>query len=391
MRYSDEYLVTPERAAANAVARLHVGIASGLPGLTGWRAPTLDPPITVHDLDGHPLFYDFPVRNANGSQVGVARAAAATALAQPVMSVYLGRMRWDVAGATERATAAIVSEHRGRVLRANLVCYAYPKLGIAIEWRTPRGATRRTVFDVGDLSVVPDVVEPELRGPGARSIFDGIPEEAVGGGIERYRLHENLVTEIEERSRQKLAMKLELAEFTAVQVAVGPLLKLWTNRRLTFCTHTYSHECFVMHGQQTGVWCTVATGQMVLDFWRYHFTQAQIAAAMGTGSGGTSWGGEEAGLESLTGNHFDASSDYSPTFAKAKAEIDANRPFDYSYSYHSMACAGYSEQTIAIQGSTPSQQVYLYDPWPVSTGTIRWETWGAGQATVAGFVYLRRL
>jgi hypothetical protein len=42
-----------------------------------------------------------------------------------------------------------------------------------------------------------------------------------------------------------------------------------------------------MHGQETSLWCTVATGQMMLDFWRYYFSQTDIATAMGTGSGGT--------------------------------------------------------------------------------------------------------
>jgi hypothetical protein len=111
---------------------------------------------------------------------------------------------------------------------------------------------------------------------------------------------------------------------------------------------------------------------------------------MGTGSGGTSYAGEIQGYQSLTCSHFTAQQEFSPTFAKAKAEIDANRPFDYSYSYHAMACAGYKEQNIYLVGTTPEKSVYLYDPWPVSIGTIRWETWGSGISPVDGFVYLRR-
>jgi hypothetical protein len=145
-----------------------------------------------------------------------------------------------------------------------------------------------------------------------------------------------------------------------------------------------------MHGQETDVWCVVATGQMILDFWRYYYPQSDIATAMGTGAGGTGWTGEVNGLESLTCSHFDAQSDFSPTFAKVETEIDANRPFDYSYSYHAMACAGYRRQNISILGTTPEHSVYLYDPWPPNVGTIRWETWGAGVSAVAGFVYLRR-
>jgi hypothetical protein len=57
-----------------------------------------------------------------------------------------------------------------------------------------------------------------------------------------------------------------------------------------------------------------------------------------------------------------------------------------------MACAGYSQQNIYITGTQPLKQVYLYDPWPVNKGTIRWETWGdTSHSAVAGFVYLTRL
>ena len=113
---------------------------------------------------------------------------------------------------------------------------------------------------------------------------------------------------------------------------------------------------------------------MILDFWRYYYAQNQVATAMGTGSGGTGWSGEVNGLTSLSCNHFTAQQDMSPTFDKVKTEIEANRPFDYSYSYHAMACAGYKQQNWYIVGTQPLRQVYLYDPSPVSTGTIRWET-----------------
>jgi hypothetical protein len=129
---------------------------------------------------------------------------------------------------------------------------------------------------------------------------------------------------------------------------------------------------------------------MILDFWRYYYSQSHIATQMNTKPTGTDWADEVNGLNALTCSHFAAQADYSPTFTKAKAEIDANRPFDYSYTKHAMACVGYRQENYALFGSTPAKSVYLYDPWPVNTGTIRWETWGAGLSTVAGFVYLRR-
>lgn len=390
MRFKKEYLLAPARAAAHAAARLHFGVASSLPGLAGWRGANLDAHTTVYDLNGQPLFYDLPVTGPDGAPLGMVRASAATPLGDPVLSVYLGAVRWSVSRATRQATEVVTREYKGQVLKATLVCYAYPKLGVAVEWKKARGSPQRTIFDISDFSVVPEAVGQDLRGPGAVSLYDSIPEPAVVPAIEGFRLHDKLVAEVEKRSALKLDKRLGPRDFEKIQASVVGIIQMWTTRILTFCSHAYSHECFFLHGQETSVWCTVATGQMMLDFWRYYYSQTQIASAMGTGSGGTGWTGEENGFKSLTNNHFDSKSDFSPTFDKAKAEINANRPFDYSYSYHSMACAGYSEQNVYLVGTQPVKQVYLYDPWPVSKGAIRWETWGAGPA-VAGFVYLRRL
>lgn len=392
MRFKKEYLLAPERAAAHAVARLHFGVASSLPGLAGWRGASLDPHTTIYDLNGQPLFYDFPVAGPDGAPLGMIRASAATPLGDPVLSVYLGPARWSVSRATQRATDVVTREYKGQVLKATLVCYAYPKLGIAVEWKKARGSAQRTIFDIGDFSVVPEAVVIDLRGPGAVSLYDSIPEPAVALAIEHFALYDKVLAEVEKRSKLKHGRGLEMLPFETIQASIVGMIQMWTTRRLTFCSHAYSHECFFLHGQETNVWCTVATGQMMLDFWRYYYSQAQIASAMGTGSGGTGWTGEENGFKSLTSNHFDSKSDFSATFDNAKAEIDANRPFDYSYSYHSMACAGYSQQNIYLFGTQPVKQVYLYDPWPPNKGAIRWETWGdTSHSPVAGFVYLRRL
>ena len=165
MRFKKEYLVAPARAASHAIAHVHFGVAANLPGLAGWRGASLDAPVTVFDLNGQPLFYDFPVIGVNGDGVGTVRAAAATPLAEPIMSTYVGPVRWSVSPATERATGVVTREYGGRVLRTFLVCYAYPKLGIAVEWQKGRRSAQRTIFDISDLSVVPEAVEKNMRGP----------------------------------------------------------------------------------------------------------------------------------------------------------------------------------------------------------------------------------
>lgn len=385
-----EYLIEPEHAARHAAAHMHMGIFTNTPGMTTWRGANLGESTLIYDLNGQPLFYDFPVLSSQREQVGTIRASASRVLGVPAPTTYLGGPRWNVSRAILWAHKYVESELGGKVIDSQPVCYAYPKLGIAVNWEDPKGRAQRTVIDVGDYSVVPERVEPEMRGPGAFSVYDNIPEKVVPEAIEKFALYDKLVEELQERAGLDLAAPLELDELHTVQTSLIRLMSLYTTKILTFCTHGYSHECFRLHPQETGHNCVPATGQMILDFWRYYYLQSDVASAMNTSSWGTGWTDEVNGLESLTCGHFDAQDDHTPTFDKVKAEINANRPFDYSYSYHAMACAGYRQANIYLFGTTPEQSVYIYDPSPVNIGTIRWETWGSGISAVAGFVYLRR-
>ena len=127
---------------------------------------------------------------------------------------------------------------------------------------------------------------------------------------------------------------------------------------------------------------------MVMDFYRFYYQQNAIAPAMNTGlpPAATTYPGEISGYNNLTNNHFNATLDQYPTFQKVITEIDANRPFDYSYLTHAVACVGYTEQRFCLAGSTPQNSVYLYDP----QGIIKWETWGSSISQPDGFVFLRR-
>jgi hypothetical protein len=385
-----EYHIGPEHATRHAVTHMHMGVFTNTPGMALWRGANLGESTTIYDLNGQVLFYDFPVLTPQREQVGTIRASANRVLGVQVPTTYLGGPRWNVSRAILWAHKYVETELKGRVIDSQPVCYAYPKLGVAVNWEGPKGDPKRTIIDIGDYSEVPEKVAPEMRGPGAFSVYDSIPEKAVPEAIEKFALYEKLLEELQDRTKFDLAVSLDLVQFQAVQIALIELIPFFTSRILTFCTHDFSHECFRLHPQVNGVNCVPATGQMILDFWRYYNQQADVATAMSTGAGGTGYSDEVSGLEALTCNHFDAQSDFSPTFNEVKTEIDANRPFDYSYSYHAMACAGYRKQNITIFGTTPERSVYIYDPSPVNVGTIRWETWGAGISAVDGFVYLRR-
>ena len=384
-----EYSVKMRHAKNHALNHLHMAIYSKSLG-TPWMGVRLAEPMPIYDMNSEPLFYDFPAVSSDGAQLGTVRASANRVIGEPVPSVFFGEPRADVGRAILGAQEIVRKKYRGRMFGTRMVCYAYPKVGILVSWENRRGEGTQTLFDVGDLSVVPESVESGLRGPGVWSVYDTISPRTVRRNVKRYGDYDKVLGKVKRRSKLDLSQIHSIEDFQSVQSAVAVVVAFFTTKIVTFCTHSYSHECYRMHAQENGYYCVVATGQMILDFWRYYLTQNQIATAMGTTTGGTGYAGEVNGLEALTCSHFDAASDMSPTFAKVKTEINANRPFDYSYSYHAMACAGYRQQNIALVGTTPVRSVYLYDPSPVNVGAIRWETWGSGISAVDGFVYLRR-
>lgn len=398
-----EHIITAEQAASYAIAQLNIDVAMKKTGMVNWAGAVLGDFVTVYDLNGEPLFYDFSVISPANEPLGLVRAAASRVLGAPVMSVYLGAPRWNASQAFMKVTRAAQRKNKDEVVSTRLVCYDYPKIGVeVVVGRREEGG--RQIIDVGDFSTVPEKVEvTEGRGParGRRiwSFYEQISQKSANKSIDLFSAYDKFVEHVQKRSGKKLANAEESSGITIVTAEpINPNLvdlpkAFVIHKIISYCPHGATHECFTLHGQETNSWCTVATGQMILDFWRYYYSQSDIAKAMGS-NGGTSWSGEEKGLESLTKSQFDAFSDFSPTFEKIETEINANRPFDYSYSYHSMACAGYhwyyNDYTGELQRST-----YLYDPWPPRQpnnaqpgGTIRWETWGTMQ--IAGYVYLRR-
>jgi hypothetical protein len=383
-----EHWIDPKVAARHAAFHLHMAILANTPGMTAWRGFILGDASTIQDLNGQPLFHDFPVLSPEGNPIGTVRASASRVLGVPVLATYLGGPRWDLNKAAIQARAYVERTLKGKVIATRHVCYAYPKLGIEVKWEETNGASQRTIIDVGDGSVVSEKVEPGMRGTGVSSFYGGLPEKRVPEAVKRFGVYDSLMKDLKARSRLELAAHLDLGEFQRAQSVIIELMpSLWTSKVLTFCTHGFSHECFRLHSQPMGGYCVPAACQMILDFWRYYYSIEDIALVMKTGTT-TIYADEVAGLKALTCSHFDAQHDSKPTFNKVKGEINANRPFDYSFPLHATACAGYKEVRIKPLGPVPEQSIYLYDPWPSNVGSLRWETyftWGTD-----GFVYLRR-
>ena len=163
-------------------------------------------------------------------------------------------------------------------------------------------------------------------------------------------------------------------------------------RTLKFSRRCDTHECFELYAQKNGYYCAVATGQMILDFYRYYYSQDDIAAAMCTSTNGTGNPGQVNGYESLSKSCLDATYDNTANWSEAKAEIDANRPVKSGGPGHARACAGWKRENICIWPGPCKRWLKIYDPSPANSdicagGSIYWEDWDT--KTHTNFIYIR--
>jgi hypothetical protein len=120
---------------------------------------------------------------------------------------------------------------------------------------------------------------------------------------------------------------------------------------------------------------------MVLDFYRYEYTQVRLAQELGLGTLTNPNGLPYARvndvvtvIEKLTSNALDATINTSPNWTQFRNEIRANRPMISFIPGHSRTVAGYTRTNIVLLNLTPFRGLLVYDPWPPNAGVItRWE------------------
>lgn len=359
-----------------------IQIAAGLPGTEGWlnaKIPKL--PISIFDINGEVLFYDYPVQAAGGNVMGYVRSVSRKYLGAPVIAYELGPRPYDFKAAVEKLTPVFKEKYpKLKVKDVKLVCYSYPKLGVMFQALDPTGATSRYIFDIASLAPVPEKKDrPDVEGFYAWSYLESLTDQIKSARLKRFEQINKKRLEIPQTERSAMLKAEVFAKYVKLPYIVGTI-SLFKTKLLQFCTHynyneTRSHHCFVLHGQQRNDYCAVATCQMILCYYRYYYTQDQIAPALNYTSGGGCPSDQSAGYEKLTCNHLDATYDSTPTFSEAMAQIDALHPFKSGISGHARACAGYQYSKLLSINN-----LYIYDPWPWNSdyklaGSIKWEDW----------------
>ncbi len=311
-----------------------------------WNGAVINPiPGIIYDANGRQLFYLFTVEK-NGKHVGEIKTAANKVVGGSIVTIGTGSEPVDMAALEMQARKIIGQEYKDATIDSiRLVCYNYPQIGASVVFTAPESGKQTMVIDVYDYSIVPESEQV--------SFYDAIPALDVAGRIERYNADQDY--------------------FQAGNYATASPM----------ATVTKTISGFSLYPQQGANWCAFATAQMISAYYGYSRTQSGIASTIGvnpddgasieltrsnyyiipTASGGL---GKTGTAISYTGMF---------TYTNLVNEIAVNRPIHAdryeSSSYHARAITGYSYTTTA----PISQYLYIYDPWPPSSGAVYWENW----------------
>lgn len=329
----------------------------------------------IHDVNGEVLFYRLPVVR-RAERLGSVDIAAHPALGDPLLA-YADGMDWN--------PDALLGEARHVALRRRLkvdeadelrfVAFSYPKLAVQFL----RGGEELVMLELFTWQPVPP------SKPGERKPLE--PEN-----FERWSLIDELNTRVRRSRAKRYAERvaaIEKLEHNLTEYQIRPdqwreilVFKLVDTREVRYSLRSSYHTpCYELRGQETNVWCVGASSQMLLDFYRYEYTQDRLAQELGLGTKAnpnglpySQVGQVVTALEALTGNGLDVTMITNPTFATFRTEIKANRPLISFVPGHSRTVAGYTETLIPILYSGNYQGLLVYDPWPPNAGVItKWE------------------
>ncbi|KIM03698.1 MAG: hypothetical protein KU29_11285 [Sulfurovum sp. FS06-10] len=397
-------VVKKKRAMEHALLAIRQAWVGNVDDFKEWGEYNLDTePLIIYDLNGQILFYEFNVMDGD-KIVGSTKTAASQTIGSPVVTMEFGERSWDFKEASKEVSKLIQKAYlEAELIEMELVCYSYPKIGIRAYFDTPKKKNQNLIYDIASLTLVERYDEGTNDEFACRSFYQDVVSPNIEEREKQFEMAEEELKAIkaldarvvEQGIKRPILNELVPAlqpQMTPQELPTNIIIPWYSSKTIRFSPRCNTHECFELYAQQTNVYCAVATGQMLLDFYKYHYTQDEIATAMGTGTGGTSNIGQVNGYESLSKNCLDATYDGTANWDEARNEINANRPLKSGISGHARACAGWMQRTIFIIGQQPEKWLKIYDPSPWNKdicqgGRVYWENWNA--VTHTNFIYLR--
>jgi hypothetical protein len=376
------------KVAAHAYSE---ALAAGLHGLDQVSAAAVaDPPLTIYDLDGEPLFHDYALVDDFGDIVGTVRTAANKILGSPLVSISHAPPGWDPAQAISMANESLHADSaKATVVSARFVCYAYPKIAVELTYALGRRKATQ-LFDAASGAPIARSRE-ESNQFTAYSLIGRLKDQSASR-LREFRAAETIVERLPDVSGSALRNPWPTTSI--------PVTSIYWTRQQTVLLSPYcagSPIGLSHYAQITNYFCVPASAQMLLEHYGWNYTQNELATAMGTNAaqGGTTGSGLTTGFASMTHNQFSLTFDNGATraqqFTDAVTEINANRPLFTQVPHHYRVCVGYSELLGLLLGSVSQQMLYIYDPWPwnpdlCQPGAPYWESWATSPVMWFGIV-----
>lgn len=333
----------------------------------------------IHDITGEVLFYRLPVERG-AERLGAADVGAGPTMGD-VLLAYSDGMTWNpdalIGEARQAAKRSRYEAERADEVR--FVAYSYPK--IAVQFL--RGGEEIVMLELFTWEPVPqagksgDRKDRKPLEPENFERWSVVEELPPGQRRSRAKRFQERVRSIGELKLHRNAYEIRPDLWRDILV-----YQLVETREIRYSLRTSHHTpCYELRGQETNVWCVGASSQMLLDFYRYEYTQDRLAQELGLGTKASpnglpysQVGHVVTALEALTGNGLDVTMITNPTFATFRTEIRANRPLISFVPGHSRTVAGFTETRIPVLYSGPNRGLLVYDPWPPNAGVItKWE------------------
>jgi hypothetical protein len=387
---AEDFAVKAESARRHAQFHLYYGVAAQLQGFEGWEQGEMDDkPRVVYDLSGLPLFYDFPIRRGR-SYLGFIRIAANKALGDSVVSTYVMWPRWDVDAAQKKLEKWAKEKYpKDTIKSVKLVCYSYPKLALSAELASPKGDIELLLIDIGDFTEIvprPEPIKKEL-GQVPYSLLNKIPEERVKAGpkiwdkinLETEKLFKK-ESKLEPARMYNLAPRERLKVIAKVFIDIMPKPDIppepiqWHEQKMInyCCHHDGYHRCFCLHPEEKPFNSAIASTQMVLCYWRYCYSQNEIAHFIIDDNLDPDYlsYGVLVFLLDFTHNCFDVGYSDAVNLGSCKIELRNRRPFLLGgLGGHTRVCAGGHWWNIVEPLKT--NWLYIFDP--SGPGAEYWE------------------
>ena len=336
----------------------------------------------IYDINGTVLFRRLPIKRGRNS-IGYVDVAANEALGEPLLATSTG-VEWNERAIRKEALAAAKKMRLRKFDKVRFVAYSYPKIAVQflkgkkevlmLEWKTWAKIPSST--GVGRSLMEPSNFE-------RWSILDEMPSKTKRKNIKKFNKRLDIWRGAKLKRIDPSIIKRKVFELKKVT------LKLTDTREVRYSPRSVDHApCYELRGQQTNVWCVAASVEMLLNFYRYQYSQVRLADELDLGTCANPSGlpYSQVGkvvtvIENLTSFALNATMYTDPSWSIFKNEIKANRPLISFVPGHSRTVVGYTQTMLTLPGKLPFKGVLVYDPWPATdcdhpnTGGVitRWE------------------